>query len=226
MTKEEYIEKFGIEKYEEYAKKNRENAKRYYHANKDKCKAAQKKYREEHPDCRAIEYAKRIERNPDSNKKRYQQNKEIYKARSKQYYISNKEKCLEYSKQWAEKNKEKITESKRRYSEKHKEEIIKKYYDDKKTRAGALSRSYRRNDLEYNRGKSTLTTEWLLKNVFNNQTCFYCGESDWTKLGCDRIDNAKPHAPDNVVVSCHKCNERRARQDFGVFCKKMGVKYE
>ena len=36
--------------------------------------------------------------------------------------------------------------------------------------------------------------------------CIYCGESDWHKLGCDRIDNSKPHSTDNIVCSCKDCN--------------------
>lgn len=46
---------------------------------------------------------------------------------------------------------------------------------------------------------------WIVDNVFSKE-CIYCGEKDWNKLGCDRIDNSKPHIKDNVVPCCKRCN--------------------
>lgn len=75
---------------------------------------------------------------------------------------------------------------------------------------------YNREDTKYNRGNCTLTPEWIVDNIFNSK-CIYCGETDWRKLGCDRIDNSKPHTPDNVVCCCGKCNVKKQRKSVEVF---------
>lgn len=86
----------------------------------------------------------------------------------------------------------------------------------KKGRADSLIRNYKSFDKRTNRGECTLTQEYILNYIFDN-TCIYCGESDWKQLGCDRIDNSKPHTPDNCVCSCSKCNIERKRQNFYKF---------
>lgn len=85
--------------------------------------------------------------------------------------------------------------------------------NDKHYNAGALVRRYRQSDLKYGRGECTLTAEWVENNIYTKE-CLYCGESDWHELGCDRIDNSKPHTPGNVVPCCKRCNERRQRREF------------
>lgn len=45
---------------------------------------------------------------------------------------------------------------------------------------------------------------------------YYCGECNWTKLGCDRIDNAKGHTKDNVITACWECNDLRGRMKLSV----------
>ena len=45
---------------------------------------------------------------------------------------------------------------------------------------------------------------WIVDNGFTE--CIYCGETDWRKLGLDRINNSKPHTEDNVVPCCRRCN--------------------
>lgn len=79
--------------------------------------------------------------------------------------------------------------------------------------ATAKIRRYRQSDLQYNRGECTLTPEWFIEKIYH-KSCVYCGETDWHKLGTDRIDNSKPHTPDNVVCCCKDCNQYRQRRDF------------
>ena len=103
-----------------------------------------------------------------------------------------------------------------------KEEIIEKYgverynqyllsnKNKKKTKDGRsqhLIDSYIQQDKKYNRGECTLTTEQLIQLWENG--FHWCGETDWTKLGADRIDETKPHTIDNVVCSCSMCNTKR-----------------
>lgn len=88
-------------------------------------------------------------------------------------------------------------------------------------RASNLASAYKQNDIENNRGESTLTKEWIVENIFS-KLCHYCGESDWTKLGCDRIDNSKPHTPENVVPCCFECNRKRKNIPYDEYLKKVG----
>lgn len=46
---------------------------------------------------------------------------------------------------------------------------------------------------------------WIVENIFS-KVCPHCGETDWAKLGCNRLDNSKPHTKDNVEPCCNKCN--------------------
>ena len=56
---------------------------------------------------------------------------------------------------------------------------------------------------------------YILENIINSK-CIYCGDSDWTHLGCDRIDNSKPHTEDNIVCSCGICNSERQGKRMSV----------
>ena len=121
---------------------------------------------------------------------------------------------------------EKKKEKQKRYYQKHKEilkqkakekaperrEYQKKYQKEyRKTpsgRAQQLLNSYKEKDTKNNRGECTITKLWILENIFTS-SCTYCGESDWKKLGCDRIDNTLPHTPENCVCSCWNCNNER-----------------
>lgn len=56
-----------------------------------------------------------------------------------------------------------------------------------------------------------LDVDWIVENIINSK-CEYCDESNWNKLGCDRIDNSKPHTKDNVICSCGRCNVVRGNK--------------
>lgn len=155
---------------------------------------------------------------------------------------NNPEERREYYRKYYEANKEKFAERKRRYREAHKEEIREvqhKYYEANKERLAEQARLYRRTprdranrivnafkqkDTKYNRGECTITTDWIMENIFTSK-CYYCGETDWKKLSCDRIDNSLPHIPENVVCCCGACNKKRGAMPFDKFvaeCKKAG----
>lgn len=165
----------------------------------------------------------------------FNQQRKQYK---KQYYLDNKETILEHQKQYRQEHKEEIAEYFKQYRQEHKVEIaerrkqyFKQYYLDNKDviaeqqkqyhqtpfgRAKILISSYRREDKKYNRGECTLTPQWIVDNIFTSK-CHWCKETDWTKLGCDRIDNSLPHTPDNVNPCCEECNKKRGRKDFEEF---------
>lgn len=156
----------------------------------------------------------------------YQKNRERLLERRRQRYQENKEKELAYSKKYVEEHKDEIKEYLRLYQIAHNEELKKykkEYYSKMISRAMRLAWHYKNEDLKHNRGESTITPEWIVENIFSGQKCYYCGESDWTELGCDRIDNSKPHTPDNVVPCCAKCNKKRGTMDFEEFKKMLGI---
>lgn len=53
-----------------------------------------------------------------------------------------------------------------------------------------------------------LTKQWIADHILDSH-CEYCGEDNWDKLGCDRIDNSKPHTTDNCICACARCNRLR-----------------
>lgn len=97
---------------------------------------------------------------------------------------------------------------------------IKEWFKTKEGRAYNLADNYKRMDKKHHRGESTITPKWIEENIFTSK-CYWCGEDDWKQLGCDRIDNNKPHTPDNVICSCGRCNLKRNIHSFDYFTKFM-----
>lgn len=94
-------------------------------------------------------------------------------------------------------------------------------YLTKEGRAYSMYKNYQRLDLNARRGDCTLSPEWIVTNIYGSK-CFWCGEDDWRKLGCDRIDNTKPHTEDNVICCCAKCNIERGIHSMDYFTKYQG----
>lgn len=167
------------------------------------------------------------------DRRRYQANKEkiaeyhteYYKTNKEkfaEYYQANKEKKLERQAEYYQTNKEKITEHNAEYRKANREKILAQkaeYYATPIGRATYLLNAYKTRDKKYNRGECTLTAKWIVDNIFS-KPCHYCGEPDWTKLGCDRIDNDKPHTPDNVVPCCYHCNCKKHTMEYNEFINK------
>lgn len=123
-------------------------------------------------------------------------------TKGKEYKEKNKEKCNEYYRKYAHSEKGKETHKKRNQAA----------YKDKEKKSKILRLRYF--NLDKRKGLNTgqvVSSEWILENIINSK-CIYCGESDWTKLGCDRIDNSKPHTEDNCVCSCQSCNMSRGNR--------------
>lgn len=152
-------------------------------------------------------------------KQYYQDNREDIAEKQKQYYQGHKEERAEYMKQYRKDNREKILERKKQYRQEHKEERAeyqKQYRSTPMGRALYLVDAYKWKDKKYNRGECTLTAQWIIDNIFASK-CHWCGETDWHKLGCDRIYNDKPHTPDNVNPCCEECNSKRGTKTYGEF---------
>jgi hypothetical protein len=115
---------------------------------------------------------------------------------------------------YKENNREKIKEAGRQYYSTHKKEYAdsqKEYMKTPQGRAKSMLANYKKVDKESGTGECTLTQKWILDNIFAS-SCTYCGESDWRKLGCDRIDNNLPHTQENCVCACLSCNAQRSNR--------------
>ena len=159
---------------------------------------------------------------------------EAKRESKRKWYQGNKDKVLEqqklYCKQWREKNpdyfkvrREKNPDYFNLYYQSNKDKVLeqqKQYRQTPMGRAINLVKNYKRNDKKYDRGECTLTAQWIMDNIFS-QKCIYCGESDWSKLGCDRKDNSKPHTEDNVVCCCWDCNIKRQKKEFEEFLNEI-----
>lgn len=143
-------------------------------------------------------------------------NKEKFKEYYKKNYSKYKEKKLENNKKYYENNKEKMLKLGKAWRESHPE--YKKEYERlyRKTpigRATNLLRIYKQSDKKSNRGICTLSAKWIVENIFSKK-CSHCEESDWTKIGCNRINNDLPHTPENVEPCCFKCNAKLRGKDI------------
>lgn len=181
----------GRKKYtteEEKKAANREACRRYYERNKEKKKEYKKHYYEDH--------------------------KKEYSEYHKLYVEEHKEELKEYQKQYQERRKEDIQKYRKEYYKKNREREIEKHrlwtYT-KYGRAANLLAGYISSDKIYKRGKGDLTAQWILDNILS-KPCAHCGLEDWTKIGCNRLDNSKPHTKDNVEPCCTECNKKLPRR--------------
>lgn len=120
----------------------------------------------------------------------------------------------EYNREYFQRNKERLKVIRKDY--------LNEYHKTPMGRAVMLVNGYQQKDKKYKRGDCTITGKWVVENIFS-KPCHYCGETDWTKIGCDRIDRLKPHTPDNVVPCCWKCNCKRHTKSYEEF-KQLFIK--
>ena len=80
-------------------------------------------------------------------------------------------------------------------------------------RANKLIGHYNSADKKYGRGEGNLTSQWIVDNIFT-QPCAHCGKTGWKVIGCNRLDNSKPHTMDNVEPCCRKCNAKLRGEDI------------
>ena len=161
-------------------------------------------------------------------------NREHLKEYRKQWYLNNKEKMQSYYKTYQERHSDERKEYLKKYYSEHKDEIRKKqneynrkHYQDNSTeekkrttewrrntklgRARSLLNAYNQADESRGRGKGDLTPKWIVENIFT-KPCAHCGVTGWDIIGCNRLDNSKPHTKDNVEPCCFKCNLKQLRE--------------
>lgn len=168
-------------------------------------------------------YLENREKILERRRKKYEENKEEFHQKQKEYREKNADSLHEYSRKYAKDNYHKYKEYYSDYYERNKEKILEyqkkrnletkeersewqKWYNTTQNgRAHKLITGYNLSDKKYLRGKGDLTAQWIVENIFS-KPCAHCGETDWHKLGCNRLDNTKPHTKDNVEPCCLKCN--------------------
>lgn len=74
-------------------------------------------------------------------------------------------------------------------------------------RATYLLTNYKKMDKMngFNENLCDLTPQWIVENIFS-KPCAHCSKTGWEVIGCNRIDNEKPHTIDNVEPCCMNCN--------------------
>ena len=137
------------------------------------------------------------------NRNRYKENKEEYFARRKKWCENNQERLKELSKKSGQKWREKNRDYQKEWYSNNRENRI----EIARRRANSNNTADKQRGLDISKNVSS---SWIVENIFSGQKCVYCGDQDWKHLGCDRIDNSKPHTADNVVCSCGLCNIERA----------------
>lgn len=108
-----------------------------------------------------------------------------------------KNRMKENAKRYYQKNKERLKEYGREYGRFHRKTPI--------GRANYLLNRYNQRDIKCNRGIGDLTPEWIVDNILT-KPCNHCGKMGWDVIGCNRLDNSKPHTMDNVEPCCEECN--------------------
>ena len=146
-----------------------------------------------------------------------EEQKEKRRANKRKWYQKNKEKVSvynkNYSKVYRDEHREELLEKKREYYETHSEDkrkYMEEYGNTQIGRAANLVSAYKQMDARTKVGETTVTKEWVVDNIFT-KSCVYCGDDDWHNLGCDRLDNSKPHTPENCVPCCGKCNVKKGK---------------
>jgi hypothetical protein len=159
------------------------------------------------------------------SKKYYQMHRQELLDRQRKYHKEHKEERNNYCKIYYAENKDVLKNKMKKWYDTNKEHHKNKqnvYYTTEIGRANTLANSYKTADKENGRGEGDIDGKWIIENIFS-KSCVYCGEDNWTKLGCDRIDNSKPHTKDNVVCCCGECNKERQNQPHIYFLlKKKG----
>lgn len=192
-------------------------------------KEANRRWRENHPE-RVRELSRQWrkehpERAKEIDKHSYEKNKDKISERRKEYREKNTEEVREKDRIVYNKNKDKKAKIRKKNYEEHKTEILEKnkiwrennpekikkhskeYDSTVNGRAVNLVNRYKTQDKRHNKGECTLTPQWIIENILS-KPCAHCGETDWHKIGCNRLDNSLPHTPDNVEPCCWECNNK------------------
>lgn len=144
----------------------------------------------------------------EARKRDYYKHKERYLERAKKYYYDNREEILDKNKQSSARG-----------------EYRKKYYETIDGYARMLFHAYLNADRKHCRIGDKLPEEYItveyVKKIIQ-QPCVYSGETDWKKMGLDRIDNSLPHLKTNCIPCSTEYNRKRGSKDYNDFLREIG----
>lgn len=155
-------------------------------------------------------------------KKKYYTEEER-KAAKRQDYYKHKERYLERAKKRYYDRREEILEKNKQSC--HRSEYRKKYYETIDGYARMLFYAYLNADRKHCRvgeelPEDYITVEYVKQTI--QQSCVYSGETDWRKMGLDRIDNNLPHLKSNCLPCSTKCNRERGSKNYNDYLKQLG----
>lgn len=120
---------------------------------------------------------------------------------NKKYFTEEERKAAEkeYNRQYHLKHKKELNAKKTEYN--------KEYAKTPMGRAQRQYQQYKYMDISRNNFGNVIDfdAKWIVENIYT-KPCAHCGETDWHKLGCNRLDNTKGHTKDNVETCCFRCN--------------------
>lgn len=200
INKADYIEKYGEEAWKAYLETRKAPRDNWRANNKEHVKEYHKQYCKNNKELinklNRKSYYKNHDANIEANRKYYDTNRKGNKEYQKDKYQRALELHPDYCKEM--------------YLKYNGKEKGKEYRKTKNGRAAYLKSAYNAWDKKRDLNTSSnITQQWIIDNIFNS-SCIYCGDSDWTHLGADRIDNSKPHTPENCVCACGICNTERS----------------
>lgn len=131
-------------------------------------------------------------------------------ARPRKYATAEeaKQAANDRQRKWRLENRERYLAMRKKSHEKNREselEYGRKYVNTPFGRAVKLAMNYKRHDSDKSRDGNNLTPQWIYDNILF-KPCSHCGKTGWDVIGCNRIDNSKPHTTDNVEPCCVECN--------------------
>lgn len=110
----------------------------------------------------------------------------------------DKEKNKEYNRMYYLKNREELIAKKTEYN--------KSYYKTPMARAQRQVQQYKFMDKRNGFDEVIdFDAKWIVDNIYTKK-CAHCGKTGWKNIGCNRLDNSKPHTKDNIEPCCFHCN--------------------
>ena len=146
-----------------------------------------------------------------------------------QYWCKDCQKALK--KEWYQTHRDAILKKQAAYNQANKCKIAEynAAYIDPQTHpmnwARKMVASYMQTDREKGfNDKETISVDYFINHIANEE-CKYCHKRGYGLIGCNRIDNTKPHTIDNVEPCCFKCNAKenildQIRRGVHISCKR------
>lgn len=161
----------------------------------------------------------------------YNEHKEQLRERQREYsrrdYRKHKQERLEQAKVYKQEHRDKINELTRQWKHEHsdfyRDHYRNRYANDIVFRSYRKFSRYRHMDRDKGLVPDNIDdypTKEEYVQMFR-QPCVFCGESDWHKIGLDRIDNSLGHVRGNLQPCCWSCNKKKNKMTNEEFKKRI-----